>query len=42
MRVSVIQTRALDVAANVIGWMYTILWDLSFFPQVWLNWRRKR
>lgn len=41
VRVSVIHSRALDVSADVVGWLYTILWDLSFLPQVWLNWRRK-
>ncbi|XP_063865968.1 cystinosin-like [Scylla paramamosain] len=41
VEVSVIHTRALDVASAVMGWAYTVIWDVSFLPQVILNWRRK-
>lgn len=39
--VSVIHTKALNVASAVMGWAYTVIWDISFLPQVILNWRRK-
>lgn len=41
VRASVIRTRALDVASDVVGWAYTVLWDISFMPQLVLNWHRK-
>ena len=25
----------------VLGWVYTICWSASFYPQPLLNWRRK-
>ncbi|TPP61175.1 Cystinosin [Fasciola gigantica] len=31
----------LDVLQNILGWCYFVSWTLSFYPQVWLNWRRK-
>jgi cystinosin len=30
----------LDIVSSVLGWLYTIAWSLSFYPQVWQNWRR--
>lgn len=24
-----------------LGWTYTIIWSLSFYPQIWINWKRK-
>ncbi|GAA5868201.1 hypothetical protein JCM3774_000597 [Rhodotorula dairenensis] len=24
-----------------LGWIYTIIWSLSFYPQIWINYRRK-
>ncbi|BGP55803.1 hypothetical protein JCM8202_005631 [Rhodotorula sphaerocarpa] len=27
--------------SRVIGWTYTAVWSLSFYPQIWINWRRK-
>ncbi|GAA5983968.1 hypothetical protein JCM10908_005995 [Rhodotorula pacifica] len=24
-----------------LGWTYTIIWSLSFYPQIWINYRRK-
>lgn len=32
---------ALVILSVAIGWLYTFLWSLSFWPQVILNWRRK-
>jgi len=30
-----------DVISSVIGWIYFLAWTISFYPQIWLNWRRK-
>lgn len=31
----------LEVISKIIGWIYTLCWSLSFYPQPLLNWRRK-
>lgn len=31
----------LEIAAQISGWMYFIVWTFSFYPQVYLNWKRK-
>ncbi|KAH8929242.1 PQ-loop-domain-containing protein [Atractiella rhizophila] len=27
--------------SHVLGWVYTIAWSISFYPQTWINFRRK-
>ncbi|POY75177.1 hypothetical protein BMF94_1809 [Rhodotorula taiwanensis] len=27
--------------STILGWTYTIIWSLSFYPQIWINYRRK-
>ncbi|GAA53469.1 Cystinosin [Clonorchis sinensis] len=39
--VLVMHLQWLDVLQTVVGWMYFIAWTVSFYPQVYLNWRRK-
>ncbi|KAG7175925.1 Cystinosin-like [Homarus americanus] len=39
--VSVVTDPAITVAGDVLGWIYTIAWDISFLPQIVHNWRRK-
>ena len=34
-------SRVLDVVSLVCGWAYFFCWSASFYPQVFLNWRRK-
>ena len=31
----------LGFLSAVFGWVYTVAWSLSFYPQPLLNWRRK-
>lgn len=31
----------LNVFINILGWAYFVAWSLSFYPQVWVNWKRK-
>ncbi|KAI9734457.1 MAG: hypothetical protein M1818_006846 [Claussenomyces sp. TS43310] len=31
----------LEVLSRICGWIYTLSWSLSFYPQPLLNWRRK-
>jgi len=30
-----------DIVSSVIGWVYFAAWTISFYPQIWLNFRRK-
>ncbi|KAA0186653.1 Cystinosin [Fasciolopsis buskii] len=39
--VAVMHQRWLSVVEVVVGWMYFAAWTISFYPQVFLNWRRK-
>jgi hypothetical protein len=31
-----------DVFADITGWIYFFAWSISFYPQIFLNYRRKR
>ncbi|KAI9487035.1 MAG: PQ loop repeat-domain-containing protein [Benjaminiella poitrasii] len=31
----------LDILSDIIGWSYFFVWSISFYPQVFLNWKRK-
>ena len=42
MRVVVIKSRTLELVSTVIGWTYFVAWSVSFYPQIWDNFRRKR
>eukprot|EP00096_Caligus_rogercresseyi_P015682 TRINITY_DN8155_c0_g1_i1.p1 TRINITY_DN8155_c0_g1~~TRINITY_DN8155_c0_g1_i1.p1 ORF type:complete len:400 (+),score=65.25 TRINITY_DN8155_c0_g1_i1:183-1382(+) len=41
IEVKVMKSEALDILSTVIGWGYFIAWSVSFYPQVYENWRRK-
>eukprot|EP01102_Stenamoeba_stenopodia_P005677 TRINITY_DN1641_c0_g1_i1.p1 TRINITY_DN1641_c0_g1~~TRINITY_DN1641_c0_g1_i1.p1 ORF type:complete len:293 (+),score=46.02 TRINITY_DN1641_c0_g1_i1:77-880(+) len=32
---------AVDTISDIIGWIYFFAWSFSFYPQVYLNWKRK-
>lgn len=32
----------LSMSSVAIGWMYTIMWALGYYPQIYKNWKRKR
>ncbi|GAB6031655.1 hypothetical protein CHUAL_009413 [Chamberlinius hualienensis] len=40
-RVEVNVHQYLDVLDDVIGWIYFVAWIISFYPQIWINFRRK-
>mmetsp|Transcript_18881 Transcript_18881/g.53027 ORF Transcript_18881/g.53027 Transcript_18881/m.53027 type:complete len:291 (+) Transcript_18881:71-943(+) len=31
----------LSVLSNVVGWSYVVVWSISFYPQLILNWQRQ-
>ncbi|XP_071522140.1 cystinosin-like isoform X2 [Panulirus ornatus] len=39
--ISVMQEPSINVVGDVLGWIYTIAWDVSFLPQIVHNWRRR-
>lgn len=41
VRTSVLHTRNLDYFSDVVGWVYFVAWSFSFYPQTYINWRRK-
>ena len=42
LRVYVIESYALQTVSIVIGWIYFVAWTLASYPQLVLNYRRKR
>ncbi|XP_063811897.1 cystinosin [Pseudophryne corroboree] len=41
IRFLVIHSRVVEVLEQIIGWIYFLAWSVSFYPQVFENWRRK-
>ncbi|XP_023699336.2 cystinosin [Paramormyrops kingsleyae] len=41
IRFLVIRSRILEIINQVIGWIYFLAWSISFYPQVYENWKRK-
>lgn len=41
IRITVEHSYALNVFSMVIGWLYFLAWSISFYPQMYENWRRK-
>src|SRR3989338_3661272 len=36
-----LHSQALNIIINILGWTYFLAWSLSFYPQVYDNWKRK-
>lgn len=30
-----------SVISSILGWLYFLAWSISFYPQVYLDWKRK-
>ncbi|KAL5017208.1 hypothetical protein ScPMuIL_006797 [Solemya velum] len=41
LRLTIVHSSALDIFNVVIGWIYFVAWSVSFYPQVYINWKRK-
>lgn len=39
--VRVVHFSSLTVLNAVIGWLYFVAWSVSFYPQIYLNWKRQ-
>ena len=42
VRITVQHSDGLDIFCQIIGWIYFIAWSISFYPQIYENWKRKR
>ena len=42
VRITVQHSNGLDIFCQIIGWIYFIAWSISFYPQIYENWKRKR
>ncbi|XP_031342687.1 cystinosin homolog isoform X4 [Photinus pyralis] len=41
MRVKVYKSNILDILSFTIGWVYFIAWSISFYPQIYTNYKRR-
>ncbi|XP_074640765.1 cystinosin homolog isoform X4 [Tubulanus polymorphus] len=41
VRIEIVHSQPLTVVIAIVGWIYFAAWSISFYPQVFLNWRRK-
>ncbi|XP_061834447.1 cystinosin [Nerophis lumbriciformis] len=41
LRFTVVHSNVVAAISEAIGWIYFLAWSVSFYPQVWENWRRK-
>ncbi|CAI5441222.1 unnamed protein product [Caenorhabditis angaria] len=41
VRVSVIRSNFMAILIQIVGWSYFFAWSISFYPQIWLNFKRK-
>ncbi|EDW16846.2 cystinosin homolog [Drosophila mojavensis] len=41
VRVVVAKSEAIIYSSIVFGWIYFVAWSVSFYPQIWINYRRK-
>lgn len=41
VRFAVYRYSSIQIISQVIGWIYFVAWTISFYPQVYINWRRK-
>ncbi|CAD6191781.1 unnamed protein product [Caenorhabditis auriculariae] len=41
VRVTVIRSKFVDLLVDLVGWAYFFAWSISFYPQMYLNYRRK-
>lgn len=32
----------INIVSSIVGWCYFICWSVSFYPQLWTNYKRKR
>lgn len=41
VRVVVMKSDTLELISTIVGWAYFLAWSVSFYPQIWENYKRK-
>lgn len=41
VRIIVAHSSAIILISVIVGWVYFAAWSISFYPQIWINWKRK-
>lgn len=41
IRIVVANSSALILISLIVGWVYFVAWSVSFYPQIWINFKRK-
>lgn len=42
VRVTLQHSNELALVSVIVGWIYFVAWSISFYPQMYENWQRKR
>ncbi|KAE9549960.1 hypothetical protein FO519_006839 [Halicephalobus sp. NKZ332] len=40
VRVTVVHSNTISILVTITGWVYFLAWSISFYPQIWLNYKR--
>jgi cystinosin len=40
-RIIVANSRIIIYISLIVGWVYFVAWSISFYPQIWINYKRK-
>ncbi|CAH0728969.1 unnamed protein product, partial [Brenthis ino] len=41
LRITVMHSHAINVISYIMGWIYFVAWSVSFYPQIYINFKRK-
>jgi len=41
VRVAVMRSESVELISTIVGWVYFVAWSVSFYPQIWDNFKRK-
>jgi len=41
VRVTVMKSESVELISTIVGWIYFVAWSISFYPQIWDNYKRK-
>lgn len=41
VRIIVANSSAIILISIIVGWVYFVAWSVSFYPQIWINFKRK-
>lgn len=41
LRITVAKSNYVIYISSVIGWLYFVAWSISFYPQIWINFKRR-